>query len=180
MSLLGSAGVQKFTGLPQLGATNDGVVDEQQALISNQLLHCNQLHACNQVALALDAWHKGARPGRGIFDKRAGERNPRLICIADGVCCTGIRYTRYCIHLNSTLVAAGKHRSAAVAHLFDSDTFIRGGRVAVVNPHKGTNLHLVARLHQRLCALRGNNSNLARTQLPFLLVAQVAVGKALE
>lgn len=78
MDFSGSAVVQKFRGFTQLGAADDGVVDEQQALAPNQLLHCNQLHACNQVALALDAWHKGARPGRGIFDKRAGERNPRL------------------------------------------------------------------------------------------------------
>ena len=34
MYLLGSAGVQKLNGLPQLGATDDGVVDQQDVIIA--------------------------------------------------------------------------------------------------------------------------------------------------
>ena len=44
MDLPGAALIQKFGGLPQLGAPDNGVVDKQQAPVLDQLVNGDQLH----------------------------------------------------------------------------------------------------------------------------------------
>ena len=76
MDFSGSAVVQKFRGFTQLGAADDGVVDEQQALAFDQVVDRDQLQFRDQVPFALDGRHEGAGPGGGVLNKGAGEGNP--------------------------------------------------------------------------------------------------------
>ena len=76
MDFFGSAVVQEFGGLTQLGAADNGVVDEQQALAFDQVVDRDQLHFRDQVPFALDGRHEGAGPGGGVLNKGAGEGNP--------------------------------------------------------------------------------------------------------
>lgn len=59
----------------QLGAADNGVVDEQQALAFDQVVDRDQLHFRDQVPFALDRGHEGAGPGGCVFDKGTGKRD---------------------------------------------------------------------------------------------------------
>ena len=141
-------------------------------------MHGEQLHLGNQIALALDGRHKRARPSRGIFDKRAGERNAGSIGISNGVGNAGIRHT--CDNIRFDVVAHRHFFTAAVAHFFYAHAFIGAGWVAVVYPQKRTDFHLLARCEQGFHAVRCDDINFARSKFFERLVAEILERKVLK
>ena len=59
MYLFGAALIEKFCGLAQLGSPDDGIVDQQQALVLDQFLNRDQLHVRDLLSLALLCRHEG-------------------------------------------------------------------------------------------------------------------------
>ena len=105
----------------QLCAADDGVIDQQDALVFDEFTDRNQLHFSDEIAYALIRRHKGTRPGRRIFDKRTGERNAGFIGISDRMGGTGIGNTRDDVRVlqcTADPVALGKRDTAAVTRFF--------------------------------------------------------------
>ena len=90
----------------------------------------------------------------------------------------GIRTPRHIVRLR--IIPQGQHPSAVIPHFLHADTLVGGGRVSVINPQKGTDLHLASGFRQRGYALGRDDHHLSRPQLPFLHVSEIQVGKALE
>ena len=178
MDLPGAALVQELRGLPQLGAPDDGVVDEQQAPVLDELVDRDKLHLGNEVPLALHGGHEGAGPGGRVLDKGPGEGDAALVGVADGVGRAGIGHTGHGVGMG--VIPAGQHGAAVIAHLLHADPLVGGGGVAVVHPQEGADFHVLAGLYQGLYALWGDNGNLPGAQLPQGGVAQVQIGKALK
>ena len=84
----------------------------------------NQLHFGNEIAAALDRGHKGTGPCGCIFDKWTGVRDFGFVCIANGMCNAGIRYSCYNIGMDVPGVPLCQRGTAAVAHLLNADAFI--------------------------------------------------------
>ena len=127
-----AAGVQKLRGFPQLGAANNGVVNQQQALTLNQIVHRNQLHLGDQVALGLVGWHKGAGPSRRVLNKWTRKRNAGGVGITDGVGNAGVRHTSH--NVRHGVVSACQQLAAVIAHFFHADPLIGRGRITVIHP----------------------------------------------
>ena len=111
----GAAVIQEFCSLPHLCSADDGIVDQQQAAVLNQIMHRNQLHLGDQVPLFLNGGHEGPGPGRRIFNERTGKRYARFIGVADGVSRSGVRYAGHSIRMS--VVPFGQHPAAVIPHL---------------------------------------------------------------
>ena len=178
MNFPGAALVQELGGLTQLGAPNDGVVNEKQASVLDQLMDGDQLHFGDQVPLALNGGHERAGPGRRILDKGPREGNAGLVGVADGMGGAGIGHA--CHGVRVGVVPAGQHGSAVIPHFLHADPFVGRGGIAVIHPEEGADLHVFTGLDQRLHAFGSDNGNLAGAQLPLFGIAQVQIGKALK
>ena len=178
MDLLRSAGIQEFRGFPQLRAAHDGIVDQEHAPVLDQVAHRDQLHFGDQVPLALDGGHEGTGPGGRIFDERTGEGNARSVRVADGMGRSRIRNAGH--DIRGYMVAARHGSAAVIPHFFHADPFVGGGRIAIVDPEEGADLHILARLYKGFHPFRRDNGDLSRTQLPHVAVAQVQIGKAFK
>ena len=100
----------------------------------DQVMNGNQLHLGDEVAAALDRRHKGARPGRRVFDERAGIGNARFVGIADGVRNAGVWNACHNVGMDSARVPLCQRRAAVITHLLDADALVGRGRIAIVNP----------------------------------------------
>jgi len=83
-------------------------------------------------------------------------------------------------HINLDVVGPRQSRAAAVADLFDVDALIAARRIAVIDPEKRADLHLVAGLHQGLIAVAADEDDLARSEIGGSLKAEVGKGAALD
>ena len=178
MHLGGTALIQKLGGFAHLRPAHNRVVDQQQALPFDQIMHRNQLHFGNQVSLALMSRHKGARPRRGVFDKRPGKRNTRLVGVSDRVGSAGIGHTGHNIRMH--IIPPGQKTPAVIAHFFHTDPLVGRGGIAIVHPQEGADFHLFARGHQGFYPFRRQDRNLAGAQLPVIAIPQIEIGKALK
>ena len=178
MDFLCTAVVQELGGFAQLGAADDRVVNQQQALVFNELMNGDQLHFCDQIPAALYGGHERAGPGGGVFDKGTGEGNTGSVGIADCMSNTGIRYTGHGVRM--CVIPLCKQSTAGITHLFHADAFIGGRRVAVIDPQEGTDLHILAGLYQCYHAFGGNHGDFAGAQILFVGVFQIQIGKALK
>ena len=175
-----AAAVEEFRGFPELCAAHNGIVDQKQAFVPDQIVDGNQLHLGNQVALALHGRHERAGPGWRVFDKRSGVGNAGGIGITDGMRRTGIRHAGHNIGPDAACVPSGESGAAVIAHLFHADTLVGGGRIAVVNPEEGTDPHFFAGSRQCLNAVGRHDHDFPRAQIPQGGVAQIQIGKALK
>ena len=105
MNLAGSALVQEFCCFSQLGAADNGVVNQEKTLVTNQGIDRNQLHFRNQVTLTLVLRHKGTGPGWCVFNKGTGKGNAGFIGIADSVGNAGIGNSGHNIRVNGLFFA---------------------------------------------------------------------------
>ena len=131
----------------------------------------------NQIALFLICWHKWARPGWSIFDKRSCKRNSRFICIADSMGSSRIRNTCNCVWLNRAFVTTSKKTSAIITHRFDIYTFVCCSWISVINPQECADFHFIARFLQDFDAIRSHKNNFARTKLMIIRITKICVGK---
>lgn len=117
-----AAVIQKFCGLSELCSAHDRVVDQQQALVVDELLDRNKLHFGDHVALRLSGRHERARPCRSVFDERPRKRYARLVGVAYGVRRARIGNARN--HIGLHAVALRQLMAAVVAHLLNVDTLV--------------------------------------------------------
>ena len=162
----GAAAVEKLRGFPKLRASHDGIVDQKQAPVLDQIVNGDQLHFGDQVAPALQGGHERAGPGGRIFDKRPGIRDTGGIGIADGMRDAGIRNAGHDIGLHAAGVPPRQGAAAVIAHLLHADPLVGGGGIAVVDPEESADLHFLSRRHKRPDALRGHDDDLAGAQIP--------------
>ena len=137
MHAAGSVLIQELDRLAELCTADDGVVDEQQILVGDKIVHGYLLHLGDLVAVALLSRHEGARPCGRVFDERARKVLAAAVGIADGVRRAGIGNAADVVDLNiaDILLVVIRHDSAvAVAHDLDVHTLVGRGRVAVVAP----------------------------------------------
>ena len=123
MNLISSALIKEFRSLPQLCSPYDGIVDQKQTSALNQIMYRYQLHLRNQIPLALDCRHKGAGPGRRIFDKRTRKGDSRLIGITDGMCRSRIRHSRH--DVRPSVIPLCQHGTTVIPHLLHTDALVR-------------------------------------------------------
>ena len=181
MDFLRAAAVQEFRGLSQLGAADNGVVDQQETPAFNEFVDRDQLHLRDQVTLGLDGRHEGPGPGGSVFDEGARERNAGLIGVADGVGDAGIRHACHTVDLMFChAVPPRQQLSAPDTHGFHGDPFVAGGRIAIVDPEESADPHFAARGRERRDAVRRHDGDLAGTQPAEILVPEVQVGEGLE
>ena len=180
VDFLCTAVIQEFRGFPQLRATDDGVVNEQQLFVMDQSADRDQLHVGNQVTLALIGRHKGSGPGWCIFDKRPGEGNAGFIGISNGVGDTGVRNAGHTVRTYQIFVPLCQHFSAVITHFFHIDPFIGGSGVSVVNPEERTDFHVLSRRADGFHTFRSHENNFARSQFPVIIVSQVQIRKAFK
>lgn len=166
-----AACVEELGRFAQLCAAHDGVIDEQEALALDEVVHRDEFHFGDEVALALVRRHEGARPCGRVFDERAGERYAGLVGVADGVRDAGIRYAGDNIGVD--VIAAGECAAAVIAHALDGDALVAGGRVAVVDPQERADLHFFAGGDERLHMVGVEHDNFARAELAQVVVAEV-------
>ena len=178
MYLLCPALVQEFCSLPKLGTPDDGIINQKQALVLNQIMHRDQFHPGNQIPLGLNRGHKRPGPGWGILDKGPGKGNAGAICIADGMGRAGIRYACHNIRLH--MISLRQLCPAVIAHLLNTDPFIGGRRITVIDPQEGTDLHVLSGIYQRFCSLRSHHCDLPRSKLPVKGISQIQISKALK
>ena len=125
--------------------------------------------------------HKGARPGGRVLDERARIGDAGFICVADRVRDAGIRDAGDRIGADVVaLVALCEQAAAAVAHFFDADALVGGGRIAVIDPQEGADLHLFARGDERADVFGIEHDDLTRPELAVILIPEVEVGEAFE
>ena len=74
-------------------------------------------------------------------------------------------------------ITFGKHGTAVIPHLLDINSLVGRGRVTIVNPQEGTDLHLFLWRHEHLDALRRNKVNLTRSEFMVIRVTQVQICK---
>ena len=171
MDLFGAVLIQKFCTFPQLGSPYNGIIDQHHALVLNQCVNRYQLHPGNQVPLGLIGRHKGAGPGRCVFNERTGKWNAGFIGISNRMGNTGVRHA--CYHISAHLVSSCQLFSAAVAHLLYVDSLISRGWVSIINPHKGAEFHLLLRRAYRFGPFRRNQGDFCRPQFFIILIAQI-------
>ena len=141
-------------------------------------MYRNQFHLGDQISLGLYRRHKRSRPGRCIFDERAGERNPRTVRISHCMGGTGIRHTGYDIRLY--MITLRELRATLITHFFNTDSFVRGRRISIIYPQKGTDFHVFSRLYQRPHAFRCHHGDLSRSQFTYRLVSQIQISKTFK
>lgn len=181
MDLPGAVLVEEVRGLPQLGASDNGVVDKQQAAPLYQLMDGDELHMRDKVPLALEGGHKGPGPGGGILYKGPGEGYARGVGVAHGVGGAGVGHAGHVVWpCPGETVPLCQKGAAVVAHLLHVDSLVRGGGVAVIYPEEGAYLHITTGSREGLHSLGRDGGYLAGTQLPLAGIAQVEIGKALE
>ena len=90
----------------------------------------------------------------------------------------GVRHPRHDIRLR--IITSGKHSATAITHFLHAHSLVGRRGVSIVNPQKGTDLHILTRRRQRLRALRGDNGNLSGAKFPLRHVAQIQIGKAFK
>ena len=178
VNLLGTAVVEELCGFSELGTAHDGVVDEQELLSLDQLVDRNELHLCDQIAFVLMGGHEGTGPGRRIFNEGSCEFHGGFVRITDGVCDTGVGNTRNEIGLDHALISLGKAFAAVITHFFNGHAFVRGGRIAVVDPKEGTDLHLIVGTSDRADAVFVHDDDLARLQRSVIRVTEVEIREA--
>ena len=69
MNFLRSGFIQEFGGLTELCSSYDGIIDEDDAPVSYELLYGKQLHLGDQITLALNGGHEGSWPGGCVLDE---------------------------------------------------------------------------------------------------------------
>ena len=161
MDLFGAVLIQKFRAFPQLGSPHNGIIDQHHALVLNQCVNRYQLHPGNQVPLGLIGRHKGARPGRRIFDERTSKWNPGPVGISNRMGNTGVRHA--CHHISAHLISSCQLFSAAVAHLLYVDSLISRGWVSIINPQERTDVHFFSRFFNDFYPFWGNKVNFSRS-----------------
>ena len=140
MDFLRPALIKELHRLPHLGAPNNGIIDEHQALAPDQLIHRDQLHMSHQVPHFLIHRHKAPGPGGGVFDEGPGEGDSRVVSVADGVGNAGIRDT--CDGFRRRMIVVFGHDLAvSTAHGLHVDPFVNRSGIAVVHPEECTDLH---------------------------------------
>ena len=87
--------------------------------------------------------HETARPGGGIFDKRPQIGQLPRVGIAQGMADARVGNARHEIDID--IVIFGQGGPATVANHLHVDAFVIGGRIAVVDPQKGADLHGISR-----------------------------------
>lgn len=184
---LGAALVQELDGLPQLRASHDGVVDEQQVFVLYKFVHRDLLHLGDLVAVLLVRGHKASGPGGRVLDERSREGLFAAVGIADGVGCSGIRHAADVVDLVDQRLSAfpgqvvlREDGAVAVAHGFHGDPFIGGRRIAEVAPQECADALFLAGGLQLLDALRGDLHDLSRAQFFIVFVAQLLVAEVFE
>ena len=181
---LGAVAVEEFHGLAELRAAYDRVVHEEQVLSLDELGHRDLLHLRHLVALLLGRRHEASRPGRSVLYERPRERPVRLVGVAYRVRCAAVRNSAHVVDLGDVEavldIVSGHDAAVVVAHHFDVDALVGRGRVAVVAPEEGADLHLVSRRHELGAAARREFDYLARTEIPEVLEARLEKRKRLK
>ena len=124
--------IKEFRGLPHLCSPDDGIINQQKALILNKVMHRYQLHFRDQIPFALYRRRKRPGPGRRILNKGTGKRDTRLIGISDGMRRAGIRHPGHNIRLY--IVPLRQQGTAPVTHFLHADALIRRRRIAIIYP----------------------------------------------
>ena len=175
--------VEEFHGLLELGAPDDGVVDEEQVLVLDELRDGDLLHLGDLVPLALAGRHEGPRPGGGVFDEGAGEGDVAPVGVSDGVGRAGIRDSADVVDIlgvSAPLVLFREDLAVPVAHQFHVDALVGGVRVAVIGPEEGADPHFLPGRGQLDHRIRGEGDDLPGAELLHLRVAELVHGKGLE
>ena len=175
-----TAVIEELCGFSELCTANDGVVDEEQLFAVDELVDRDQLHFCDQIAFFLMSGREGAGPGRRILNERSGEFHVGFVGVADGMCDTGVGDACDEVGLNDAFVSFCEALAAVVAHFFDGDSFIRGGRIAVVNPKEGTDLHGVVRREERVDAVFVHDDDLTGCECLVIRITEIEVSEAFE
>ena len=180
VDFLCAAVIEELCGFSELCTANDGVVDEEQLFAVDQLVDRDQLHFCDQIAFFLMSGREGAGPGRRILNERSGEFHVGFVGVADGMCDTGVGDTCDEVGLNDAFVSFCEALAAVVAHFFDGDSFIRGGRIAVVNPKEGTDLHGIVRAYESVHTVFVHDDDLAGGEHLVIRISEIEVSEAFE
>ena len=161
MYFLCPAVIQKFRRFTKLCSADNGIVNQKNTSILNQIMHSKHFHFCNHVTLTLNCRHKGARPRRCIFDKWSGKWDSGFICIADCMSNTGIRNPGN--NIRFYMVTFCHIFPAVITHLLNTDSLVGTGWITIVHPQECANPHLASRCHQRFNSLLIYNYNLTRS-----------------
>ena len=178
VQFLGAAAVQKVRRSAQLGAAHQRIVDKHQPLVADHFIQRDQLHVRDEVASALVLRHKRARPRVRVFDERPGQGQLGSVGIADGVRRSRIGQSRHGV--GGDVVPHGERRTAAIAHVFDVQPLVDGGRVSVIYPEEGADVRLAAGRADDVDAFRRHKIDLAGAEFPVKFVSEIEESKRFE
>ena len=174
VNLAGPCIIKPLNGVLKLCAPDDGILAEQQSLALDQLADGDEFHPGDQVSHVLVLGHETPRPGGGIFDKRTAIWQVNRVGITNRVARTGIGYSGDDVHLY--VVCLSECGAAAISHVLDIDILVVGGRVTVINPQEGANLHFIARRALLLNPVGGDPDDFSGAKVFLDQVVQIRKG----
>ena len=178
-----TAFIKKIHRSLQLGATNDGIIHQQQLFALNQLRHRNLLLFRHLATDPLVTGRERTAPGGGVFHIGSGKGCVALIGIADGVGNAGIRNAGHIVHFRVGAIGhfvTGHDLTVAIAHDFHIHAFVIGVGIAIIGPQEATDFHLFTGRREGLVAVFGHLYDLLGAKLVQVLVTQLVISKGFK